>query len=312
MADHDDSLQMLLLCAHPCLATTSAVALTLRAVGGLTTRQIAAGLLVPEATVAQRISRAKRALRSSGVPFGPIPLAELPSRLTAVRAVLHVIFTTGSSLPSGVQVLDRSLTGEAIRLVERLHRALPRDPETAGLLSLMLLVEARASGRVVDERLVPLADQDRSAWNHDQIQRAVALLEEALPRGPVGPFQLQAAIAAVHATSPTFVDTDWQQILILYRMLVDVGPNPAAELGAAIALGEVAGAAAGLAELESLAARRPRDHRVVAAQAHLLERLGRPDAATAYRRSAALTDSIPEQNYLLSKAATLSRVDGDC
>lgn len=300
--DHDDSLQMLVLCCHPALTTASAVALTLRAVGGLTTRQIAAGLLVPESTAAQRVSRAKATLRSAGARFESVSPEQLPARLHAVRHVLHLIFTTGSSLPSGSTVIDRALTDDAIRITERLHRAVPRDPETAGLLALMLLVDARASTRVIDGRLVPLAEQDRTAWDAAQIDRAVSLLEDALPRGRVGPFQLQAAIAAVHATTATLADTDWPQILKLYRMLLTVAPNAAVELGAAIALSEVEGPEAGLAALEPLAAARPRDHRVIAARAHMLETLGRPEAPAAFRQAAALTDSIPEQNYLNVKA----------
>ena len=294
---------MLVLCCHPALTTASAVALTLRAVGGLTTRQIAAGLLVPEATAAQRISRAKATLRSVGARFGPVPPEQLPARLHAVRHVLYLVFTTGSSLPSGSEVIDRTMTDDAIRITERLHRAVPRDPETAGLLALMLLVDSRAATRVLDGRLIPLAEQDRTAWDHAQIDRAVLLLENALPRGRVGSFQLQAAIAAVHATAPAFADTDWPQILELYRMLLTVAPNPAAELGAAIALSEVEGPEAGLAALEPLAAARPRDHRIIAARAHMLKALGRPEAAAAFRQSAALTDSIPEQNYLNAKAS---------
>lgn len=300
--DHDDSLQLLLLCCHPSLSTASAVALTLRAVGGLTTREIAAGLLVPEPTAAQRISRAKATLRAHGARFGAVATAELPRRLHAVRHVLHLVFTTGAAPRSGDEVVDHDVVVEAIRLTERLHRALPRDAETTGLLALMLLVHARAAARTKDGLLVPLAEQDRAAWDHDQVARGVALLEEALPTGPVGPFQLQAAIAAVHATAPTFAATDWAQIQELYRMLLTVAPGPAAELGAAIALSEVDGPAAGLAALQPLLAARPRDHRVVAAQAHLLDDLGRPEAADAYRRAAALTDSIPEQRYLNARA----------
>lgn len=306
VSDHDDSLQMLVLCCHPALTTASAVALTLRAVAGLTTGQIAAGLLVPESTAAQRISRAKSTLRKERARFGPVPPEELPRRLHAVRTVLQLIFTTGSSLPAGAHLMDAGLTQDAIRLTERLHRALPRDPETAGLLALMLLGDARAATRVIEQRLVPLAEQDRTAWDRAEIERAVGLLEEALPRGAVGPFQLQAAIAAVHATAPTFADTDWPQILELYRMLVALGPNPAAELGAAIALSEVDGPEAGLTALDPLAHARPRDHRIIAARAHLLERLDRPGAADAFRRAATLTDSIPEQRYLNAKAGALS------
>lgn len=300
--DHDDSLQMFVLCCHPALTTPSAVALTLRAVGGLTVEQIAVGLQVPKSTAAQRISRAKATLRAADARFGSVPPAEFPARLHAVRHVLHLIFTTGSSAPSGPEVIDQSLTDEAIRLTERLHRALPRDTETAGLLALMLLVDARAPGRVRDGQLVPLADQDRDAWKHRQITRGAELLEQALPRARVGPFQLQASIAAVHATAPTFDETDWLQILQLYRMLVDIAPSPAAQLGAAIALSEVNGAQAGLEALEPLATARPNDHRIIAARAHLLQRLGRAEARLEFRRAAALTDSVPEQNYLNSKA----------
>ncbi|MGB7447876.1 MAG: DUF6596 domain-containing protein [Ornithinimicrobium sp.] len=179
--DHDDSLQMLVLCCHPVLTTASAVALTLRAVGGLTTRQIAAGLLVPESTAALRVSRATTTLRSAGARFEPIPPEQVPARLHAVRHVLHLIFTTGSSLPSGSTVIDRTLTDDAIRITERLHRAVPRDPETAGLLALMLLVDARAATRVNDGRLVPLAEQDRTGWDAAQIDRGDA------PRGLPAP-----------------------------------------------------------------------------------------------------------------------------
>ena len=300
--DHDDSLQLLVLCCHPSLSTASAVALTLRAVGGLTTREVAAGLLVPEATAAQRISRAKATLRARGARFGPVAPAELPRRLHAVRHVLHLIFTTGAAPPSGGDVIDHDVVTEAIRLTERLHRALPRDPETTGLLALMLLVQAHAAARTRDGLLVPLAEQDRGMWDQVMIARGVALLEAALPHGPVGPFQLQAAIAAVHATAESLQATDWAQIHELYRMLLTVAPGPAAALGAAIARSELDGPAAGLEALQPLLAARPRDHRVLAAAAHLLDALGDPDAAGAYQRAATLTDSIPEQRYLNARA----------
>lgn len=305
VAEQDDSLQLLLLCCHPALDPGAGVALTLRAVCGLSTRQVAAGLLVPESTAAQRISRAKARLARIDAPFGPVAVSELPARLHAVRHVLHLVFTTGSSVPSGADLLDRGLTSEAMRLTERVHRALPRDPETAGLLALMLLTDARASTRVRDGVLVPLAEQDRAAWDREQVARGVALLEEALPRGPVGPFQLQAAIAAVHASAETFAETDWAQVLELYRMLLEVAPGPAAELGAAIAASEVHGPGVGLAALEPLAAARPRDHRVLAARAHLLEAVGDAEAREAYERAASLSDSVPEQRYLHARAARL-------
>ncbi|MDX6356181.1 MAG: hypothetical protein QOF98_3084 [Streptomyces sp.] len=300
--DHDDSLQMLVLCCHPVLSTASAVALTLRAVGGLTTREIAAGLLVPESTAAQRISRAKATLQARGARFGAVEPAELPQRLHAVRHVLHLVFTTGAAPRSGEDVVDHDVVTEAIRLTERLHRSLPRDPETMGLLALMLLVDARARARTRDGMLVPLAEQNRALWDQQKVARGVALLETALPRGPVGPFQLQAAIAAVHSTAASLQATDWAQINELYRMLLSVAPGPAAELGAAIARSELDGPAAGLEALRPLQEARPRDHRVLAAVAHLLDALGRPEAADTYRRAAALTDSVPEQRYLHARA----------
>lgn len=301
-AEYDDSLQMLVLCCHPCLSTASAVALTLRAVGGLTTREIAAGLLVPEATAAQRISRAKATLRAQDARFGAVDATELPMRLHAVRHVLHLIFTTGAAPPSGGEVVNHDLVTEAIRLTERLHRALPHDSETIGLLALMLLVDARAAARTHEGVLVPLAEQDRDLWDRSKIVRGDTLLEIALPTGPVGPFQLQAAIAAVHATAENYGATDWGQIHELYLMLLDVAPSPAAELGAAIALSELEGPAAGREALRPLLEARPRDHRVLAALAHLLDALEDTRAADAYQRAAALTDSIPEQRYLNAKA----------
>lgn len=301
-ADSDDSLQLLVLCAHPCLTPMSAVALTLRAVAGLTTRQIAAALLTPEATVAQRISRAKKTLRTNAVNFGPIAPTELPLRLHAVRHVLHLMFTTGSTREEGPNLVDTSLTDEAIRLTERLHRALPRDPETAGLLALMLLVDARTPARLDGDVLVPLAEQDRSSWKRAVITRATRLLEEALPHGPVGTFQLQAAIAAVHCNAATYADTDWPQILALYRMLARIAPSTAVDLGRAIALSEVEGAYAGLDALAPLLRSQPDDPHVMGALAHLLDVAGEPTASDTYRRAAALTASDPIRRYLEQRA----------
>ncbi len=302
VTDADDSLQLLVLCCHPALTAGSAVALTLRAVAGLSTRQVADGLLIPESSAAQRISRAKRTLREAGASFGPVPLRDLPRRLHAVRHVLHLIFTAGSTLTTGPEVIDEGLTREAIRLTRRLHRAVPRDGETAGLLALMLLVDARSSSRIVKGRLIPLPEQNRVLWDRDAIDEAVALLERSLPEGRVGTFQLQAAIAAVHATAATFAETDWPQIRALYDMLGSVAPSPAVDLGAAIAVSEADGPRAGLRALEDLVRRRPRDHRVLAARAHLLDAIGDPEAEACYRRAAALTASIPEQIYLNDRA----------
>lgn len=304
--DLDDSLQLLVLCAHPCLSDTSAVALTLRAVAGLTTSQIAAGLLVSETTAAQRISRAKKALRAQGAGFGSVPTAELSRRLHAVRHVLHLVFTAGSAPADGPDLVDTSLTAEAIRLTERLHRALPRDDETTGLLALMLLVDARTPARTTESgALITLAEQDRSRWNHDAIDRAVALLEQCLPAGTVGPFQLQAAIAAVHSTAATFADTDWPQILELYRMLQKTAPSPAVDLAAAIALSEVEGARAGLDALVPLLTQRPNDHRVIAAQAHLLEAIGHPRAPAVYQQAVGRARHPSEVRYLRYRASTI-------
>lgn len=300
--DRDDVVQLMLLCAHPALSTGSAVALTLRAVTGLSTRQIAAALLIPESTAAQRISRAKATLRNQGAQFGPVRSGDLPRRLHAVRHVLHLVFTTGSAMNSGNQLVDVDLTAEALRLTEELHLALPRDPETTGLLALMLLVDARTPARMAGDELVTLTEQDRSQWKQGPIARAVTLLQDCLPRGAVGAFQLQAAIAAVHDTAPSFEDTDWPQILTLYRMLQQVAPSAAVDLGAAIALAEVEGPQAGLAALAPLAAARPRDHRIIAAQAHLYERLHDPYATDLYEQAASLTDSTPEQRYLHARA----------
>lgn len=304
VGDLDDSLQVLVLCAHPSLSEASAVALTLRAVAGLSTERIAAGLLCPSPTVAQRISRAKQTLRERGARFGPVPVAELPQRLHAVRHTLHLIFTLGSTQLDGEALVDRSLTGEAIRLTERLHRALPRDSETTGLLALMLLVDARTPARTTrDGDLVPLRQQDRRSWDRRAIDRAVRLLEGCLAVGPVGPFQLQAAIAAVHATAATFAETDWPQILELYGMLRRLDPNPRVELGAAIATGEVHGPLAGLEALAPLLRAHPDDHRVQAAHAHLLDAAGRPGAAMAYERAATLARHPAERSYLRTRAA---------
>ena len=216
----DDSLDLLLLCCHPALSPGSQVALTLRAVGGLRTAQIARSLLVPTATMGQRISRAKATLRSASATFTRPGAAELPSRLSAVRQVLHLMFTEGHTSTSGAGLVDVSLSTEAIRLTRLLRAATPDDPEAAGLLALVLLTDARRTSRIgADQELVPLADQDRSRWDGRTIAEGVALLEKALPRGVVGPFQLQGAIAAVHAEARSWPETDWPQIVVLYEML---------------------------------------------------------------------------------------------
>ncbi|MBL8929361.1 MAG: RNA polymerase sigma factor [Kineosporiaceae bacterium] len=303
----DDTLQVLLGCAHPDLSDTSRVALTLRAVAGLSTRQIAALLFTGEATVAQRISRAKGTIRDSSTALVPPRVSDLPSRLSSVRHVLHLIFTAGHTASHGGALTDDALAEEALWLAQRLHRALPDDGETSGLLALMLLSHARVRARI-DHRgdLIPLPEQDRSLWDAELIAKGVAVLEAALPHGEVGPFQLHAAIAAVHAESATPEATDWLQIVMLYRMLDRIAPSPTVRLNLAAAVGMAHGPAAGLDALAPLLADPGHLalHRVHATHAHLLEIAGRrEEAREAYALAARLTRNIPEQRYLHRKAA---------
>lgn len=307
--DGDDSLHVLLLCCHPSLTPASQVALTLRAVGGLTTEQIAAAFLVPVATMGQRISRAKARLAAAGARLGDVTRADLPARVASARQVLYLVFTEGHTATGGTDLLDVQLTTEAIRLTRELHLRLPSDTETAGLLALMLLTEARRAARTDDRGdLVPLADQDRIRWDHALITEGVALVEAALPDGPVGPFQLQAAIAAVHDEAPTYTDTDWPQIAELYRMLDALAPGPVVTMNRAVAVAMTEGPGTALAMLDPLLADRALDraHRLHAVRAHLLERAGRlPEARSEFREAARLATSTPEQRYLLKKAAAL-------
>jgi RNA polymerase sigma factor (sigma-70 family) len=306
-SERDDSLALLLLCCHPALSRPSQVALTLRAVGGLSTDRIARAFLVPEATMAQRISRAKARLRELDAPFAVPPAAELPARVAAVAHVLYLVFTEGHTATVGAGLVDVSLADEAIRLARRLHELLPSDPEVAGLLALMLLTDARRPARLAaDGSLVPLADQDRSQWDRALVAAGVALVEAALPTGPVGPYQLQAAIAAVHDEAPSAAETDWAQIEVLYGMLADLAPGPVVTLNHAVAVAETRGPQAGLAMVEPLLVEPAlrRTHRVHAVHAHLLERAGRADEArAAYTRAARLATSVPEQRYLSARAA---------
>ena len=304
--DDDDTVQMLLLCAHPALSESSQVALTLRAVAGLTTAQIAAGFLVPEATMAQRISRAKATLRGAGARFEAPTPDDLPGRLHAVRHVLYLAFNEGYATSGGANLIDADLAAEAIRVTERLHRSLPDDTETTGLLALMLLTHARATARTDDRGdLVPLGEQDRSRWDRDLVARGTTLIEQALAIGPAGPFALQAAIAAIHDEAATAEATDWLQITMLYRMLDRLAPSPTVTLNLAIAVGMAHGPTAGLHLLEPLLEQegQQRNHRVHAARAHLLDLAGETQAARdEYRVAARLTASIPEQRYLNRRA----------
>jgi RNA polymerase sigma factor (sigma-70 family) len=309
--ERDDTLELLFMCCHPALSPASAIALTLRAVGGLTTAEIARAFLVPEATMAQRISRAKQSIKSSGTGFELPAGAELAARLESVMHVLYLVFNEGYAASSGGELLRVDLSAEALRLTRLLRRLVPADPEVAGLLALMLLTDARRSARVgPDGEIVPLDRQDRGRWDRQAIAEGVELTSAALASGQVGvgPYQLQAAIAAVHDEAPTAADTDWPQILALYGELWRITQNPMVALNQAVALAMVNGPAAGLARLDELAAdpRIAGHHRLEAVRAHLLERAGDRDGAIAgYRRAARLTASTAERNYLLLQAAQL-------
>ena len=308
--DHDDSLALLFLCCHPALSGPSQIALTLRAVGGLSTAQIAAAFLVPEATMAQRISRAKEAIRASGARFEMPGPAERPERLGIVLHVLYLIFNEGYTATAGTGLTAPELCGEAIRLTRWLHRLLPRDAEVTGLLALMLLTDARRAARTgPDGSLIPLGEQDRSTWDSGRIAEGVALVSAVLPAGQVGPYQVQAAIAAVHDEAESIDATDWPQILGLYELLERLAPGPMVSLNRAVAVAMVAGPAAGLDLLRELESdRRLADHhRLHATRAHLLEMSGAvPDAVASYRAAARRTTSLPERRYLAGRAARLA------
>jgi RNA polymerase sigma factor (sigma-70 family) len=306
--ERDDSLVLLFLCCHPALTPASAIPLTLRAVGGLTTAEIARAFLVPEATMAQRISRAKQRIKASGAAFAMPTAGEWGERLRSVLHVLYLLFTEGYAASSGDRVARSELSGEAVRLTRMVHASLPDDPEVAGLLALMLLNEARRPARTgPDGELVPLAEQDRSRWDRALIAEGVALVSAALPKGAVGEYQLQAAIAAVHDEAETADETDWPQILALYGLLEQMTGNPMVTLNRAVAAAMVDGPALGLALLEGLDERLPGHHRLDAVRAHLLEMDGDPKAAIEhYRTAAGRTTSLAEREYLLTRAARLT------
>ena len=307
---HDDTLDLLFLCCHPALSEPSQLALTLRAVGGLTTAEIASAFLVPEATMAQRISRAKQSIKSGGLDFGPPPVADRDERLRVVMHVLYLVFNEGYVASSGEVATRADLTNEAIRLTRMLHAAAPAEGEVAGLLALMLLTDARRAARVSpDGSLVPLADQRRDLWDADRIAEGVALVSRTLGTGPVGPYQLQAAIAAVHDEAATSDETDWPQILALYDVLSRIDSGPVVTLNRAVAVAMVHGPRAGLAELGTLDAdtRMTGNHHLHAVRGHLLELAGERDAArAAFRDAARLSRSIQERQYLALKAAELA------
>jgi len=309
-SDQDDTLILLFMCCHPALTRSSAVALTLRAVGGLTTAEIASAYLVPEATMAQRISRAKQRIKSSGVPFRMPTIRDQGDQLGAVLHVLYLIFNEGYASSSGPQLQRTDLSNEAIRLARAVHNMLPEDGEAAGLLALMLLTDARRTARTSPEgELIPLAEQDRTKWDRSAISEGIALVTSALSKGSVGSYQLQAAIAALHDEAARPEDTDWPQILSLYTLLERMSDNPMVTLNRAIATAMVEGPRAGLARLEGLD-KDPRigaHHRLEAVRAHLFEMAGDLDSAIAhYQAAASRTASLPERTYLTTQAARLA------
>jgi predicted RNA polymerase sigma factor len=306
----DDTLTLFLLCCHPSLTPVSQVALTLRAVGGLSTAEIARALLVPEATVAQRISRAKQRIRASGAQFSMPPPEQRPRRMDALLHVLYLIFNEGYTASSGAVLHRVDLTAEAIRLTRQLRDGLPDDGEVAGLLALMLLTDARRPARASpDGALVPLEEQDRRQWDARGIAEGTALITATLASAPIGPYQIQAAIAAVHDEAASYADTDWRQILTLYDLLHAVAPGPMVTLGRIVAAAMVHGPRTGLARLAEAEAdpALAGHHRVEAVRAHLLEMAGDRRAAYAhYRLAARRTFSLPEQRYLEARAARLA------
>lgn len=310
-SEQDDTLVLLFMCCHPSLTSSSAVALTLRAVGGLTTAEIAKAFLVPESTMAQRISRAKQTIKTSGVPFSMPTRDERAERLTAVLHVLYLIFNEGYTSSFGKSLQRTELSSEAIRLGRALHQLQPHESEVAGLLALMLLTDARRPARTgSDGELIPLDKQDRSLWDQNAITEGIELISATLAKGAIGPYQLQAAIAAMHDEAKTSEETDWPQILALYGLLKRMSDNPMVALNHAIAAGMVHGPRAGLELLKALDEdeRLAGHYRIAAVRAHLLERAGDLDAALEhYRAAAGRTTSIPERDYLLTQAARLNK-----
>ena len=312
-ADSDDTLILLFMCCHPALSAPSQIALTLRAVGGLTTGEVARAFLVSEGTMTRRITRAKQQIKDSGIPFRLPAPAEQAERLAAVLHVLYLIFTEGYAATTGASLHRAELSTEAIRLTRMVAKALPDDGEVAGLLALMLLTDARRAARTTATgELVPLAEQDRSLWNTDDIAEGVALITKVLPRGTAGPYQLQAAIAAIHDEAPSEHETDWPQIKALYELLLQMSDNPMVALNHVVAVAMADGPAVGLQRLDSLADDKQlaEDHRRYAVRAHLLEMTGDKDAAReAYRGAARRATNLAQQRYLNRQAAKLDDTD---
>ena len=308
LPDHDDTLVLMFMCCHPALTPASAIALTLRAVAGLTTAEIASAFLVPEATMAQRISRAKQGIKASPQPFQMPASDEQAERLRSVLHITYLIFNEGYVSSEGADLARAELSSEAIRLTRIVRLALPEDPEVAGLLALMLLTDARRPARAdASGALIPLAEQDRSLWDRELIAEGISLLADAVGKGAVGEYQLQAAIAAEHAQAASTEDTDWREILGLYGLLERMTGNPMVSLNRAIAAAMVDGPDAGLALLEKMDEQLDDHYRLHAARAHLLEMAGDTDGAIAeYRAAASRTNSLPEQHYLTTQAARLN------
>jgi RNA polymerase sigma factor (sigma-70 family) len=307
--DGDDTLMLLFMCCHPALTPASAIALTLRAVGGLNTAEIARAFLVPEATMAQRISRAKQTIKTSGVDFQMPSPVEWADRLRSVLHVLYLIFNEGYTSSGGPSLQRHDLTSEAIRLTRTVHQLRPDDAEVSGLLALMLLTDARRGARSdADGDIIPLHEQDRRLWDRQEIAEGVALISGALGRGAVGPYQLQAAVAAIHDEAERAEQTDWPQILALYGLLERMSDNPMVTLNRAIAVAMVHGPRQGLELLDALDkdGRLADSHRLDAVRAHLLELAGdQAGAIASYRRAASRTTSLPEQRYLMGRIARL-------
>ena len=311
--DSDDTLILLFMCCHPALSAPSQIALTLRAVGGLTTTEVARAFLVSDATMTRRITRAKQLIKDSGIPFRLPGKADRVERLAAVLHVLYLIFTEGYAATTGPRLHRVELSTEAIRLTRMVYKALPDDGEVVGLLALMLLTDARRAARTTaDGELVPLAEQDRALWNADDIAEGVALITEALPRGTPGSYQLQAAVAAIHDAAPSAEATDWPQIKTLYELLLKLSDNPIIALNHTVAVAMVDGAAAGLQRLETLAHDKllAEDHRRYAVRAHLLEMTGDAGGAReAYRAAARRASNLAQQRYLNRRAARLDEAN---
>lgn len=308
VSGRDDALILMFMCCHPALTPASAIPLTLRAVGGLTTREIASAFLVPEATMAQRISRAKATVKRSDEPFALPPADERAERLRSVLHVLYLLFNEGYASSSGPDLARTDLSGEAIRLARTVNAALPDDPEAAGLLALMLLTDARRPARTgADGELVPLAEQDRTLWDRQLITEGVVLITDALRRSRLGEYQVQAAIAAVHDQAARHTDTNWIEIVSLYRVLETMTGNPMVSLNRAVATAMAHGPDAGLALLEGLDERLGDHHRLHAVRAHLLEMAGETGVAVVeFQAAAARATNLREQQYLTTQAARLA------